>query len=97
MVDIDGKFEYSVVRTVLLTEKQSSFIVRNPVQNILELVATGSEKSQWQILNVNGQLIKQGIINAGRTEISVTDLPAGNYWVRFQTDKKIQTLPFIKQ
>ena len=97
MVDIDGKIEYSVVRTVLFTEKQSSFIVRNPVQNMLELVTTGSGKSQWQIVNVSGQLIKQGIINAGRTEISVTDLPAGSYWVRLHTDKMTQTLPFIKQ
>ena len=97
MVDIDGKIEYSVIRTVLITEKQSSFIVRNPVQNILEIVTTGSDKSQWQIVNVSGQLIKQGIINAGRTEIIVTDLPAGSYWVRLHADKKIQTLPFIKQ
>jgi hypothetical protein len=57
---------------------------------MLELVTTGSGKSQWQILNVNGQLIKQGIINAGRTEISVTDLPPGSYLVRLHTDKRFR-------
>ena len=52
---------------------------------------------QWQILNVSGQVIKQGIINSGRMEVSVADLPAGSYWVRLNTDKKIQALAFVKQ
>jgi hypothetical protein len=100
IVDIDGQFEYSPIRSVLLSAKQSSMLMRNPVQNTLELVtsaAVNNNKNEWQILGIMGQVIKKGIISSTRTEVNVAGLPAGRYWLRLNIDNDLQTLSFIKQ
>jgi hypothetical protein len=100
MVDIDGKSEYSPVRIVLLSEKTLVKIVGNPVQNTLEFVTSSNftnGKNEWQIINVMGQYIKKGNISAGRTEINVSSLPAGSYWLKLKLDDQLQTIAFIKQ
>jgi len=100
MVDIDGRSEYSPVRSVLSSAKQSAILMRNPVSDKLELVTstTGNgNRNEWQIINSRGQIIKKGIVSAGRNEINVSALPAGSYWLRLNVDNQLQSLAFLKQ
>lgn len=39
-MDLDSQFEYSPIRSVLLSAKQSAILMRNPIQNTLELVTS---------------------------------------------------------
>lgn len=95
MVDVDGKFEYSTIRTVNVSSTSSAFLVKNPIQQTLEVVA--SEKSDWQIVNISGQVLKTGKAQIGRTEIGLYELAPGNYWIKLTDGNKATTLPFIKQ
>lgn len=95
MVDQDGKFEYSTVRTVNISSQSTVLLVRNPVQQTLELVS--SQPAQWQIINISGQSVKSGKIYSGRNEISVNELGAGTYWMRLNDGQQAHTIPFIKQ
>lgn len=100
MVDIDGKSEYSAVRSVLLNTKQSAILMRNPVSDKLELVTSATvngNRNEWQIISSRGQIIKKGIVSAGRTEINVSALPTGSYWLRLTLDNQLQSLAFLKQ
>jgi hypothetical protein len=98
MVDIDTKSEYSTIRIVFLSATAMAKIAGNPVQNKLEIVSSAtSSNSEWQIINLTGQTLKKGILNAGRTEVNVSSLAAGNYWLRLSINREIQTLAFIKQ
>jgi hypothetical protein len=96
MVDLDGKFEYSPVRTVLISEESSLLIIGNPVRETLEFLAANGS-SEWQIVSANGQLVKSGIITAARTTIKIPDLPRGYYWLRTKSGQLIETKSFLKQ
>jgi len=100
MVDIDGRSEYSSVRFIMVNTKQSAILMRNPVSDKLELVTSGSltsNRNEWQIINSRGQIIKKGIVSTGRTEINVSALPTGSYWLRLNLDNQWQSLAFLKQ
>jgi hypothetical protein len=99
MVDIDGQSEYSAVRSVLFSASQSALLARNPVRDIVEIVTSASasnNKNEWQIVNINGQVLKKGTLSSGRTEVNVSTLTTGNYWIRLNINSQLQTLPFIK-
>lgn len=99
MVDNDERFEYSPVRMIDLGSNQLIFASGNPVHHTLEVVnieATGND-NKWQIVNVQGQVVKNGIIKNGAIKVYVNDLPTGTYWLRLSNPEKIKSLPFIKQ
>ncbi|HET6994526.1 MAG TPA: hypothetical protein VFI06_06075 [Chitinophagaceae bacterium] len=100
IVDIDGKFELSPVRSVLRSAQQSVQLTRNPVQGAVEFItssAVGGNQSEWQIIGVRGDIIKKGVIIPGRMEINISALPAGNYWLRVVINNQSQSLAFLKQ
>ena len=97
MVDIDEKFEYSAVRVVVISSKPVIKLVANPVQSRLELITSTTGRGEWQIINRAGQIVSRGNINSNRTEINVSSIAAGSYWVRCLVGQEAQTIPFIKQ
>ena len=54
------------------------------------------KKSEWEIVNKAGQIIKKGMLVQGRTEINVSSLGAGNYWLRTTVNRTITTHAFVK-
>ncbi|MBL7739462.1 MAG: T9SS type A sorting domain-containing protein [Chitinophagaceae bacterium] len=97
MVDLDGKTEYSPVRTVILSTTAVIRLAANPVQEKLELIASAMNgRSEWQIINAAGQTISKGVVSNGRTEINVAGLKPGNYWVRVIVNNEAQALAFVK-
>jgi hypothetical protein len=99
IVDIDGKFEYSSVRPVLVTSNQSAIIVQNPVQQSLNFVVSASllnQSAEWKIINTSGQVIARGIIRSARTETNVSPLAPGRYWLTIHAGNEKQSLSFVK-
>ena len=66
MVDIDGSFDYSAVRVVFNSSDPLIKIIGNPVQQSLQVVSSLNEKSEWEIVNKAGQIIKKGMLVQGR-------------------------------
>ncbi|MBL7742297.1 MAG: T9SS type A sorting domain-containing protein [Chitinophagaceae bacterium] len=97
MVDLDGKTEYSTVRTVIISASAVIRLAANPVQDKLELIASAvNDRSEWQIINAAGQAVSKGTVSNGRTEINVAGLRPGNYWVTLVMNNEVQALAFVK-
>ncbi len=97
MVDIDEKFEYSPVRVVVISSNPVIKLAVNPVQSRLELITSTTGRGEWQIINRAGQIVSKGNITSNRTEINVSSITAGSYWVRCFVGREVKTLPFVKQ
>jgi surface protein len=81
MVDTDGSFEYSTIRSVELNIPQSNgFIYPNPAQHIVTF--QGLPQGTVRIYNALGQLVKQAFISPEKASISINELPAGTYTVQ---------------
>ncbi|MEJ0101381.1 MAG: T9SS type A sorting domain-containing protein [Bacteroidota bacterium] len=81
-------------------QNKPAIIIGNPVQNKLAVIISNTvnnSMSEWEIISVAGQVIHKGKNTAGRIEVNVSALAAGQYWFRVRSNKEWQTLPFIKQ
>ncbi len=98
MIDKDGYTEYSPVLTVLINTTTGAHILRNPVQQTLEIVTPGvtNGNDHWQMVNAGGQVIKKGRLATGIMQVSVEQLPKGTYWLQLYNSSSIKVLPFIK-
>jgi len=79
MVDIDEKFEYSPVRVVIVSSKQTISLAATIVQTSIQLISSTSGRGEWQIIDRLGQVVSKGNISSNRTEIGVWNLTRGNY------------------
>jgi pimeloyl-ACP methyl ester carboxylesterase len=103
-VDIDGRAEYSVVKTLKIANGISSVSIRpNPVVgSTLTLAVTLQQNSRASIhiVGMDGKLIMQQ--NASLTpgvntlNVDVTRVPAGIYLVQVQLDEELVTKKFVK-
>lgn len=103
MVDKDGQFVYSDVRSVQFQNAGFAVTVYpNPVQNITKLNIT---LTQAQVIKVSindalGSRIKQmeiaGQQGMNEKAIDLSTVPKGSYMIRIQAGQNLQTLPIIK-
>ncbi|MCP4440563.1 MAG: T9SS type A sorting domain-containing protein [Aureispira sp.] len=71
-------------------------IYPNPTTAVLNLEHVDQDIQMIKILNNQGQLVKSVIPSTKNIQISVDQLPAGNYWINAISDKKQYTQPFVK-
>jgi hypothetical protein len=101
MVDKDGKYKYSEIRTVRINgagESTRCTTYPNPVVNELHiLVPAGwqNKKVTGQLLNTSGSIIKSFNINQAAT-IGMADVPAGTYFLKVTNGKDTTTQAIIK-
>ena len=69
----------------------------NPANSILNLEISENAASQCQIYNSNGQLISTYLLKQGNNTINVSNLIAGLYIIKIQTQKETITSKLIKQ
>jgi len=101
MVDKDGSSEYSPVVTVTTNSNSEAIkILANPVNDkfIAVLPGNSSSANHWRIVNVAGQILKQGVVTSGgRLEIATGDLQSGTYFFQVNANNDFQSRTFIKQ
>jgi hypothetical protein len=67
----------------------------NPVVNVLKLkLDTNFENKSYSICNIEGKIVKQGLINYKITDINVEHLSKGVYFIKIAVNKAIK---FIKE
>jgi|GEM_PF-6148531 len=72
-------------------------IFPNPVHNSLHIISGKSSPVSISVLNAEGKLMNTKMI-PGQTQVDVTTLPAGLYFMRIDTDKNEHLVrSFIKQ
>jgi hypothetical protein len=106
MVDLDGTFEYSQVRTVRFGDDTETDITVFPVpfNNEISIFIAASEarKGNIEVVNVMGSVCYKSsyTIKAGGDKVSLTELsnlPAGVYMVRIQMNNEWVVRKVIKQ
>ncbi|MBE7172646.1 MAG: T9SS type A sorting domain-containing protein [Williamsia sp.] len=103
MVDKDGSFTYSSVRTINEAIHFSARIYPNPVQNSLNLNFNSDKAKtvQVQIVNYEGKIMttQQIEVAAGTStkNINITSLSNGEYYVRLVSKEGYTKLKFVKE
>jgi hypothetical protein len=97
MVDMDATWEYSAIKLVTATADATVRILQNPVQDRLQVITTIAKKAEWQIVNISGQVLARGVATGGQTDINVSVLTPGRYWLRVDQNTSTKTIPFVKQ
>jgi hypothetical protein len=101
MVDKDGKYKYSEVRTVRIGAANESAKIAaypNPVVNELHITLPPSWQNQavnGQLLNTGGRIIKTFIIQQAVT-IVMSDIPTGTYYLKVVNGNEISTQAILK-
>lgn len=102
MVDKDGKYKFSDIKSVSNSAIFSARINPNPVSDILNLIISSDKERQVQITitNISGEKIlsQQYSILAGESTktINVSQLSAGIYLLNIKTSDRQLGLKFIK-
>ena len=71
----------------------------NPATNqlFLKTERTDIYELQYQILNISGQIVQNGIINPSENQgITLNDFAGGVYFLQLQSDEAMETLKFVK-
>jgi PKD repeat protein len=71
------------------------YIYPNPTTDNLSIEAP--QKAIIEILNIQGQLIKTITANEGKTNVDVSALPSGVYFIKVKTEKRIAVKKFVKE
>jgi hypothetical protein len=100
IVDKDGKFEYSSIQSVSM--HLSVKLIRlqnNPVGNDLVAVVSANGRNdgnEWSIVNVYGQVLKNGVSVANRIAVNTSAFPAGNYWLLVKINEQVHAVQFAR-
>lgn len=79
-----------------LNEKHTFHIYPNPGKNIINIDAINSETDQnYQIININGRIIKEGEITGPNMLINTITLQAGHYFIKFPNSGS-KTITWLK-
>lgn len=99
--DLDGKYAFSQIEKVTLDVNSTTISARpNPVSDhvMLFMQYDLAQKTNYQLVALNGKIIKRERISANSTRIDMSNLPSGTYLLRvIQSDKMIKTFKIIKQ
>lgn len=83
--DFDGRVSYSDIRTARFGDELSILIYPNPTTGLLNYQLAGPDRTiPYQIMDVNGRTISQGVLNESTGTLSLSELPTGVYLLRVE-------------
>lgn len=68
----------------------------NPARQQLTIESSDPENSSWQMFDLSGRMLRQGVLSAGKQTIAIDDLADGIYFVK-TTGTNSSAARFIKQ
>jgi hypothetical protein len=99
-VDFDGQFTFSPVRSVVLGRTRNVLLFPTPTAETMriQLEKPFASDAQWQIFDVMGRVVSEGIFPAEQTlfTVSVVTLTEGTYVLRLAAGNEIETKQFRK-
>ena len=100
-VDVVEDIEYNIVMdgssSVNQTANNSFIFYPNPVKDKLFVKVTDiSASAEYEIININGSILQKGSISPDLSEINLTSLTKGFYFIKIHTNNNIITESFIK-
>ncbi|RZS92199.1 fibronectin type III domain-containing protein [Aquimarina brevivitae] len=80
-----------------LDETELFKLYPNPAKNILNVTLGDLPIDQLEIFSMYGQLVKKSGNQGQNSQIDISDLPTGTYFVRFTAEEVIVTRSFVKE
>lgn len=99
-LDYDGTVSFSNIANAKITGKTTAFtIAPNPVQDELTLTlgADLPENTTVEILDIQGRILLQKVVEHSSTQLSVNELAAGVYFVKVQNGQEIEVKRLVKK
>jgi hypothetical protein len=85
--DLDGNYSYSKVVSLTFLEKGAGMhVYPNPAGETITVFLTESQEAR--LINAAGAIIWSGTLNAGRNQITLTQVTKGMYWIVSGNTKK---------
>lgn len=89
--DVDGQIEYSPVRSASLgdaTAANSLILAPNPTQDFVRYnwLRAQERDQDYQLINLQGQLLATGQLFSSGGSINLSDFPAGMYFIRIGSE-----------
>jgi len=91
--DLDGKYEYSIIRNVQYQYSGSASVFPNPADNLLSIV-TQENNFKAQIINLDGKVAATFV---NQKNVAIRHLPSGIYCLRLMYGDKVENLKFLKR
>lgn len=92
-VDFDGTFSYSPMVSVNFGDEGGITLSPVPIRDQLrvQLEKANQEDGTWQIIDMNGRILRSGVFPAESTEyqINASDLPEGSYVFRLVAGRAV--------
>lgn len=67
-------------------EKSVIAVFPNPTKGMITIYCSNNSNSQYVLLDVTGTIVKTGLIDKSETEINITELPPGSYFLKAGND-----------
>jgi hypothetical protein len=85
--DLDGKFSYSKIASLIYDEPGPDvYVYPNPAIGIVTIYL--AESQDVRLIDIAGATVWKGTLAAGRSQIPLTHLSKGIYWVVTENAKK---------
>lgn len=91
LIIVNGNFSTGTI----IYKNESLSVFPNPA--IDHITINAPEKSELEILNIDGKCVKNLIIAQNNTSIDISRFAKGMYCVKINTNKEIYTTKFVKQ
>lgn len=78
-------------------EEENNNLLRiwpNPVTDVLYISFENASIINYSVINIFGQVVKKGIVSQAKSEINISGLPSGNYWIKPDNGNPVR---FLKQ
>lgn len=95
--DKDGN---TTISKIVLVDFNKGIIVKlypNPVKEMLNVEGLSGAKTTISIIDLNGRVLSTTSTTNAVYNWSIKTLPAGNYYLRIESDRKVNTVKFIKE
>ena len=99
-VDMDNNIGYSEIKVVNVSKAAKINLWPNPAQEFINLQHTKqiTTATKAQIFDQAGRLVKEATILAGTTQVNISSLISGSYYIRVQfADGEVFKQLFVKQ
>jgi hypothetical protein len=97
MIDIDGKYTYSLILRIALAPEQIIAVYPNPAKDHVTINVPGAKPAVFELINNNGDIILRKDVNAAAAFVNISHVPPGVYTARIIQDGKISNNRLIKQ
>jgi zinc-dependent metalloproteinase lipoprotein len=99
-VDIDGRFEYSSIKSARIGERNIVTLSPNPVKSVTRLISTKNIIADIQLVDAKGSVVQQWQrqnIGPGGFEINMSMWPAGIYLLRVTDNEGSMSYKLVKE